>query len=122
MIRGVCSGLGRYALPLIFCLAAWVSAPSPLTAGERLINGDFEGSFDPCGGSGDDFCPQGGTLFETRDFEDSQAIPVGDNGPSVPGSFAWDFDRVNGGTSDWTALQQNLTVDALNVIATLFDR
>ena len=82
---------------------------TPVLAQEMIINGSFEGGKSSCGNN--DECPDGWTLHETRDFEDSQAISVADNGPSAAGSQAWECRRNAGsGTGDWTTLEQALDV------------
>ena len=86
-----------------------LSHMSMASAGETLSNGDFEGGQGACGN--DDTCPAAWTLNETRPEENSVAQDVTDNGPSAPGTTAWDFDRPSGGVSgDRTTIEHDLDI------------
>jgi hypothetical protein len=88
------------------------SGGAAVRAGELLVNGDFEGAVSACGNN--DLCPDGWVLVETRDFENSIAMNVADNGPTFGGITAWEFDRSGGGTTgDVTAIRQVLNYDVL---------
>jgi hypothetical protein len=93
-------------LALTVVLAASVST-FQASAQELLVNGDFEG--DSYAAGNNDVCPVGWTLYETRDSEDSQALPVLDNGPGASGTTAWNCRRnASSATGDWTCLEQTL--------------
>lgn len=88
---------------------------------DYIVNGWFEGGFtavpnpDPRDGSSPDELPADWQRFETfsGSVEGSALFHRTDNGPSRPGSSSLGITRTDGGTSgDWTAVRQDLSVDA----------
>lgn len=72
---------------------------------DRLINGDFEGSFTP-DGTGDEI-PNSWSKFETRDPPENSFIgSAADNGPTLPGSQALHWIRGSNSSGDWTTMTQ----------------
>jgi hypothetical protein len=79
-------------------------------SGNLITNGDFEGSFvaDETG----DIVPAGWTKVETRASEVSTLGLAASNGPSAAGAQSVRWSRSGGLSGDWTAVEQNLSIDA----------
>lgn len=104
-------------------LSLW-AAPVVIAQTNLVTNGDFEGGFtflanpsQPLDGGTPDGIPSGWTRYET--FTGGAEIsllnpgPAGDNGPSLPGANSLMSTRAQGGMSgDWTAIYQDLDIDA----------
>ena len=105
---------------LISIMAVGVCSAAPT---EFVVNGTFEGGFIPSGVShpfdlGPDSVPLGWTRVETFSGggpELSTISPFAGSGPSAPGAWSTHFYRPQGGGSgDWTAVQQPLSINAAN--------
>jgi len=100
------------------------AAPLVIAQTNLVTNGDFEGGFasvpnpDPLDGSTPDGIPNGWTRYETftGGVQESSSLNPGaaDNGPSLPGVnslFHWRADQGSQ-SGDWTAIYQDLDIDA----------
>jgi hypothetical protein len=105
-------------------LSLW-AAPLVIAQTNLVTNGDFEGGFtwvpnptQPLDGSTPDGIPNGWTRYETFTGavpEPSLLSPgAADNGPSLPGVNSLLHTRGDQGTQsgDWTAIYQDLDIDA----------
>ena len=105
-----------------FQLGFWSDVPgSTVPSGELIANGTFEQTFTNAGYSGSldvvqDFLPPGWYRQETFSgglIETSSISPITANGPSAPGYQAAAFRRSwSGESGDWTAIYQNLSINA----------
>jgi hypothetical protein len=105
-------------------LSLW-AAPLVIAQSNLVTNGDFEGGFtlvpslDPLDGSTPDNIPNGWTRYETFSADTLEMSilnrgAAGDNGPGLPGASSLISTRGDPGTlsGDWTAVYQDLNIDA----------
>jgi len=111
---------------LCFVAIVLVSVALSLWAANLVTNGDFEGGFSvvgnpsqPLDGGTPDDIPNGWTRYETFTggiLEFSSLNQTLDNGPSLPGASSLLSTRLEalagGGSGDWTAVYQDLDIDA----------
>jgi len=102
-------------------LSLW-AAPLVIAQTNLVSNGDFEGGFtsvpivDPLDGA-NDYVPNGWSRYETFSggvVEFSSLSQQPNNGPSLPGTSSPLHGRADTGTQsgDWTAIYQDLNIDA----------
>ena len=104
-------------------LSLW-AAPLVIAQTNLVTNGDFEGGFTTTANPSQpldlvpfDDIPNGWTRYETftggMELSSLSPGPAGDNGPSLPGANSLLSTRVVGMASgDWTAVYQDLDIDA----------